>query len=811
MTDPQDDIPLTLPRRVYRLRVWTYLSLLLERLTYSFLPLFTWSFFFAGLWLSGLLIAQNENIHFALSLIFFIGWLALFIRGARSVRLPRADETDRRLQEQSGVAHRPLDDIYDTLSRDGGITTRTLWGKSRAALPGALARLKFAPPRPVMALADPAALRIGALIFFIAGLVMAGHAAPARFITGLWPYHFSPTGLIKTDVATITITPPAYTGRDTIVLSGISKDDQPPLDIPDGSTISARVTGGFGTPTVRMNETHLVMNALDRHSFTIETPLVAGTEISIHQLFGARLRWPYRLVADTGPSMRQDGDIVIMPRGDIRVPLILSDDYGVRDLQMRLDIDPSVIKRPMGEFYDEIRAVMTAGGKDVKIQPVYNLSFHPWAGLPVRLSFLATDAKGQAAILPSIPLTLPERVFHDPVAAKLIEMRKTIAWNPDADRLPMERVLISLVNNPQSYRGDMTVHLGLSSALYRLAYSPGIETAKAMIPLLWDIAVRIEEGDTGRALRDMQDIREKLEAALDNPEATDEEIAMLTSQLQEAMQRYLQEMARTMQRRMQDGSAPPLIPPEMFGQMINQQDLEMFFAQLQAQALSGDKDAAREMLSRLSQMMDMMDPSMNAQMPEDMQMMAESMNRLRELVDRQQTLIDETQAAQQEEAKDYTPQHRAQESIRHDLGDLMQDAAEKLPAVPENMGQAEQQMRLAAKALTDGDADAAMAYQQEALRLLNQSKQDMAQQLTQRLSQMTGMAMGGGGMKMDPLGRPYGQGNSTNPLLGEKVKVPDESDRKKIEEILQTLRKKSGELSRPPEELDYYRRLLKQF
>lgn len=811
MNDPLAPPPPTLPRRIYWLRAWTGVCLLSERITAAFLSLFTWTCFFAGLWLSNLLASFSSLVHLGVSALFFGGALFLLIRGVRQTHFPSRAQIDRRLQEQSGVKHRPLDDMRDHLAYDGSDDTRTLWNKSRAALPSALSRLKVSAPRPVMALADPAALRIGAIIFLIAGIVMAGNAAPSRFTAGLWPYSFSPTGLMKNDVATITITPPAYTHREPIIVSGINEGDKPPLDIPEGSTLSIRVTGGFGAPVFHMDHTDMEMTALDKHSYMLETQIVPGTEISISQFFGPRLKWPYRYISDNGPSMRLDGDITILPRGDIRVPLILSDDYGVRDLQMRMDIDPSVIKRPLGKFYDETRAVMTAGGKDVKIQPVYNLTFHPWAGLPVRLSFLATDEKGQAAILPSISVTLPERKFHDPVAIKLIDIRKKIAWEPESDPEPLARALVSIVNQPGAYRGDMIVHLALSSALYRLVYSPGVESAPALISLLWDTAVRIEDGDSGRALRELQEAREKLEAALSDPEANDEQIAMLTAQLQDAMQRYMQEMAKTLQRRMEEGGPQPLLPPDMLGQMINPQDLEMFFAQLQAQALSGDKDAAREMLSRLSQMMDMMDPSMNAEMPQDVQMMAEAMNRLRDLIDRQQSLIDQTSEAQHADAQDLSAQKAAQEALRKDLGDLMQDAAEALGDVPENMGAAEQQMRLASKALEDGDAGAAMKYQEEALRLLNESKQGMSEKLAQRLSKMTGMAMGGSGMRMDPLGRPYGQGSGTNPLLGEKVKVPDESDRKKIEDILQTLRKKSGDLTRPPEELDYYRRLLKQF
>lgn len=817
MRDPKDRIKKTLADRVARLRGVTFLILLSERITYAALPLFTWLCFFGGVWLSGILAGANPFIAYSVSGVFMIGTIYLTVRAARRFTLPLRQETDRRLQEQSGVRHRPLSDIQDRLAHESNEETRILWDKSRGALPGALARLRLGLPRPVMAMTDPAALRIGALLILIAGFVMAGNAWPARLRDGLWPFAISPAGIRTSDTASLTITPPAYTGVETVIVKGVHKDEAPPLDIPEGSTIKAHVTGGFGKARLSMDQTHLDMDALDDKSYALETTVLPGSEISIDQMFGARVKTPYRLIADTAPSIRQDGDIVILPRGDIRIPLVLNDDYGVRDLQMRLDIDPSVVKRPLGKFHDEIRAVMTAGGKDVKLQPVYNLSFHPWAGLPVRLSFLATDDKGQAAVLPPISLTLPERKFSNPIAAKLIEIRKQLAWEPEADPKDIGMELIAIVTNPGVYRGDYGVHLALSAAIYRLAYSPGVETAEALIPVLWDVAVHIEDGDVSKAMADLNDIREKLEAALDDPNATDEEIAGLVAQLQDAMQRYFQEMAKSMQQRMQEGQQV-LISPEMLTQMLTPQDLQMFFDQLQAQAMSGDKDSAREMLSRLSQLMDTLDPSMNTELPKDMQMMAEAMNKLQDLIDKQQDLLDETRnkaeaqaQAPEDQAPDHAQDQKNQESIRSDLSSLMQAVGEQAGEIPENMGQAEQEMRGSSKSLEAGDAMTSIEHQQEAIRQLKQAKEQMGQKLAQRLSQMTGISMGGPGSRLDPLGRPYGKEDGTNPLLGEKVKIPDESDRKKIEDILQTLRKKSGDMSRPPEELDYYRRLLKQF
>jgi hypothetical protein len=60
----------------------------------------------------------------------------------------------------------------------------------------------------------------------------------------------------------------------------------------------------------------------------------------------------------------------------------------------------------------------------------------------------------------------------------------------------------------------------------------------------------------------------------------------------------------------------------------------------------------------------------------------------------------------------------------------------------------------------------------------------------------------------DPLGRPQ---RSQGPDLGTSVKVPDKIDQQRAREILEELRRRSGEATRPPVELDYLERLLKRF
>ncbi len=62
--------------------------------------------------------------------------------------------------------------------------------------------------------------------------------------------------------------------------------------------------------------------------------------------------------------------------------------------------------------------------------------------------------------------------------------------------------------------------------------------------------------------------------------------------------------------------------------------------------------------------------------------------------------------------------------------------------------------------------------------------------------------------RTDPLGRPLDQAGS---MAGGNIKLPDQSALARASEILEELQRRAGEASRPPEELEYIERLLKQF
>jgi hypothetical protein len=69
--------------------------------------------------------------------------------------------------------------------------------------------------------------------------------------------------------------------------------------------------------------------------------------------------------------------------------------------------------------------------------------------------------------------------------------------------------------------------------------------------------------------------------------------------------------------------------------------------------------------------------------------------------------------------------------------------------------------------------------------------------------------MSGTTNELDPMGRPPQSTDGRDPGVG--VKVPDQIDIQRAREILEELRKRLGEPTRPALELDYIERLLKRF
>jgi hypothetical protein len=151
-----------------------------------------------------------------------------------------------------------------------------------------------------------------------------------------------------------------------------------------------------------------------------------------------------------------------------------------------------------------------------------------------------------------------------------------------------------------------------------------------------------------------------------------------------------------------------------------------------------------------------------------------------------------------------------QERLRRELGDLMRRYGEMMGDIPRPLQRAEKSMRDATEKLKQGKPGEATDPQSKALGELQKGMQDMANAMMQQLQQQAGRNPGQdpSGQGRDPLGR---NENGTGAIDTTDVKIPEQSDVQRARELIDELRRRSGDRARPKVERDYIDRLLKRF
>lgn len=842
--------------RLARKRLQAGLVLTLENAVTAFWRVALWNILFIGLWLLQIPAVAGKAGTIGSLAVYAIGLLWLFWRDGRRFHFPRRREIDKRLEATSALTHRPLTALQDRLANPEEHDARTLWSRGKSRALATVHKLKTPWPRPILATQDPLAFRVLVVLVVIIGVIVAGPAWKERIHLGFNPFY----GMIEKKVdksIMVWITAPEYTGQGQVVLQGSGKHDQS-VSIPDGSQIKIQATRGIGAPYVVIGDHRMDMTRADEKNWSLAfalTPTLGEHDsIEVRQMGFTRARIPFHFVPDMPPSIALAEEPQTIDKGQMQLSLKVRDDYSVNDLIMHVRLDDTIKDEPLGTEVEDVRAVVSPPDTEMELKPVYDLAWHPWAGLPVVIELAALDHKKQTAVLPPLHTTLPERTFQHPTARKLIALRKRLIRTPEAAAANVAKDLFDIMIAPGSYNGHPIVFLSLKTMSARLVYDPSIDSIRAIIAQLWDTAIQIEDGNLAMAVRDMRNAQRKLEQTLNNPNATQEEINRALDEFREAMAHYFQEMVREMQKQMAEGEVME-VPPEMLAGVLNPDDLQNFLDELTAQAMAGNKDAARELLSKLQQMMDAMNQGNGKmEMPKDMKFKMAAIGELQKLIEKQEQLLAQTQKQAESTGEaprtqsygetlpidpetlknlfgddslpppapkvpvvpptpgiDTSQNKNEQEALRFVLGKLMQDTDAELGGIPPNMGKAELEMRGSSNQLGDNRPDLSVPHQEEAIRYLKEAMDQMSEQLAQQLKKMMALSMGGGSPRLDPLGRPMDDGDGPSWLPSSRVKIPDEAERKKVREILDKLRRQSGELQRPDYELEYFRRLMQQF
>lgn len=768
-------------------------------------------------------------VHGAVLVGFAIAFAAAAIWGLRACVWPDALAARRRIEINSGLAHRPLTALDDRPSAPLDPAAATLWAAHRRRMAAAARRLRVGWPAAGLARRDPWGLRAILTILLVVGAVDAGPDWGDRLLRALTPNWTGGAPPVSVGFD-IWITPPDYTG---LAPQFLRADTPTPVRIATGSTLLAQIHGGGSVPRLVVDGKASDFTAVDKHDFRAQSVLSRGESLAVTQGGTTLGSWPIRIIPDNPPSAA----LVEPPRGTPRAALRLDyraiDDYGVEAAKV-------VIRRVDGKPGDKIEIPLPLPGlhlKDVRATSYQDLSPHPWAGLPVEITIVATDALGQTGASDPVRMRLPERVFTNPVARAIIDQRKELVKDPNA-REAVAEILEDLDKQPSMFHDDTVAYLALQVAAQRLRQGDAETASAAVLPLLWDTALRIEDGHVSLAEDELRRLQQKLQDALAR-NAPDQEIDRLMRELSQALDRYLQALAQNLQNQPADNAAP-LDPSKI----VTGRDLQRMIDRARELAQSGAKDQARQMLSQLQDMLENLRTARPGQMGQQNGGSAaqQMMRDLHDLMQHQQQLLDRSFRAQRGQGQG--PQNQPgrqfgqggqpgaqqpdgsptgelgdaagdQEALRRALGDLMRHMGDGLGDIPDPLGRAERAMHDAVGALQRQAPGEAIGPQSEALDQLQQGARDFAKQLQERLSRTPGNGEGQatnregpGEDNRDPFGRPlssngtYDQGD---------VAIPDDTVMQKSRQILDELRRRAGERSRPEIELDYIDRLLRQF
>jgi uncharacterized protein (TIGR02302 family) len=756
-------------------------------------------------------------------------------------RWPSREEGLGRLDRGTGIRHRPATALTDTLATQDPVA-RALWLAQRERTLLSIKRIRAGLPSPRLALHDPWALRALVVVLMVATYVAAGGERVMRTQAAFdWNGVLSPAN-VRVDAW---VTPPVYTSKPSIILSAANKETvgagsavtNGPLPVPSGSTLIVRSSGGSldvvvsGSLTEAAPAEQAPQGTSERHF------VITGDGTAHVRAPTGQPEWKFSAVPDRAPTIALAKDPERQARGSLQLSYKIEDDYGVTEAQAH--VASRAADRPQGAaeprpLFDPPQfplVLPNARTRNGVGQTVKDLSDNPYAGADVTLTLTAKDEAGNEGKSEPFSMRLPERLFTKPLARALIEQRRILALDANQNG-QVYAALDALLIAPELFTPDAGQYLGLYSVERQLDAARTDDGLREVVASLWALAVTIEDGnltDVDKALRAAQDA---LKQALENG-ASDEEIKKLTQDLRAAMDNYMRQLAEQFRNNPQALNRP--LDPNT--KILRQQDLNNMIDRMERLSRSGDKDAAKQLLEQLQEMMENLQMAQPGQSGGDD--MEQALNELNDVIRKQQQLRDKTFRQGQDSRRDrmrgkrndegMSDLQQDQQGLRDRLKKLQQELArrgmtEGQQGQPgedgdqqngDSLGDADNAMSDADGRLGEGNADGAVDSQGKALDALRKSQQKLADQMQQ--GEGDGQADGQG----NRMGRQQAGGNATDPLgrplhgreFGDDmtVKIPGEVDVQRARRILEELRRRLADPARPQIELDYLERLLKDY
>ena len=730
---------------------------------------------------------------------------ALLFRSMARVSWPRRRDALRRLETESDLDHRPLQALEDSLP-DGvsDPVARALWQTHQRRMAGRLRSLRTGLPAPNLPARDPWAVRIGLGLLVLVGAVIAGPDLEDRLRRAVVP-QFGVSDGAQTARLELWITPPEYTRLPPVFparRTGPEEADSG-IDVPAGSVLTAIVSGGNGEAVLEFGDARTPFEIADPANRKLERPITESGVLTVLQdgkPFGS---WRIRSIPDVPPRISFDGPPTPFQHGSLRIAYRGEDDYGITEIggEMRRTYERgTVIGKEV--FVFEL-PTPPSGGREFGGTSLQEIASHPWAGLPVAIRLMAADAAGQRSRSEEVKIVLPEREFHNPVARRIVGERRRLTTEPERRPEIMQNIG-DIGSRPETFGHDTVVFMGLAFARSRLLHEKGEAALPPVRDLLWDTALRVEDGQLSHAERELLRAQRALMKALER-NAGDEELERLMRELQTALNRYLRELARTAENA---GELPPLDPT---ARILQSTDLQRMMERIRQMMRSGARDAARQMLGQLRRMLETLRNARAMRTDSNARRGNRAFRQLQSLIRRQGQLLDRTFRMSQEGAHDTQPGLQEQKALREMLRKFRQALRGMMPRdgpVDGALDRAGQEMDGAARALGRSRPGEAVGPQGQAMDALRRAGRGMMRDMMNRFAR--GMQGGFNPLRTmrDPLGRelPNEDGVDTR-----SVDIPEQGAIERAQEIIEELRRRAGQRHRSRFELDYINRLLQRF
>ncbi|MEH6674381.1 MAG: TIGR02302 family protein [Sulfitobacter sp.] len=774
----------------------------------------------------------------------------------RHLRFPRRIEALTRLD--ASLPGRPIQALMDEQAiGTGDDASAALWQAHQRRMAARAATAQAVPADLRVAGRDPFALRYVALLAFVTAVVF-GSVLRIGSVAGLTA---GGGALASGPVWEGWAEPPRYTGKPTLYLSDLAEG---PLNLPAGTLITLRMYGEVGALSVSETVSGKSQPKGDAPAIVQDFKVTQSGQIAIEGPNGRA--WNVTMLPDAKPQIEITGPPDVTALGEMQLPFVARDDYGVEAGEARIDLDLTAVDRrygltiapdPRAKLIVPLSLPIAGDRRDFEENLIDDFSKHPWANLPVEVTLNVLDASEQQATTPPTQMILPGRRFFDPLAAAVIEQRRDLLWSKgNADSLA--QVLRAVSYRPADVFRSDTAALRLRRLIERIEirarYGLPDEVQTEIADDLWDLAIELEEGVLADALERMRRAQERLQEAMKNG-ASDAEIAELMEELRRATDDYMRQLQR---QQAQEGQAGEQQQGETM--QMTQDDLQRMMDRIQELMEEGRMAEAEQALRELQEMMENMrvtqgQPGEGGQSPGEQAMegLADSLREqqelsdqaFRDLQDRFNPNADDGQQQGQEQGQQSGPpqdgnqpgqpgqqpgqnngqgepgqgqgsiadrQQALRDELRRQEGRLPGGGTPEGDAASDALDRAGRAMDGAEEALRRDDLAEAIDNQSQAMEALREGMRALGEAMDQdQQASEPGQGTAQGNRRaenQDPLGREQGA-NGAQGSEGELALDNDAYGRAR--ELLDEIRRRSGEATRPEVERDYLRRLLDRF